>query len=599
MLDHPCFGQVPLITGGGDPLGTAPVNEMLYRTTFPAVNNVIEYIRVYSALCWMIGVIQEAASQNRSKPLVELTNIGLEKIQLLISWHSWGQGLKGVAGNGRVYRKDAVPVELRFHKLLDNNARIALEVDPEAEIGQGAHFLQPAQYRPSLVNGFAFLKVSRKFPGTYHLTKAGKEMAAAYENAIHKHPLRDWLADLCENFASYDEVKKMTEMLNLLEPSEKEKESFLKHYYPAADYRFRTPNWRNRHAGLTLTLRALAAETSGTSQSKGRSVSMDVVRHTMASGIARNGMPLDLTHLEGIQGIWSSLQLRQVFRKAMDVLVRCVESWIKDAEIYQRPRQIQDCARDIGQKLEQSLPKEHCSTVSEAITMFEGLRGAFPSMGAAAITVPQLSLWKRQEALRNLEKFNPRSKEETEALSVTYYTLLFCMLEVESLEKNPHFLLQHKGTEDLPLGPFCKLLRSFENKSPAQLMAHVVQHSVISQHFKVVRRRTEDFRNRFRFMNGDSGLECALHVGSLYEPFELQDLLEHALYLLTQCGLVDRDGDGLFAITKEGIERLAEYKPPLSAEKIDELIAQDREVDTDDDDTFEEYGDDPEMEEVA
>lgn len=571
MLDHPRFGQIPPVTGGGDPLGTSPVNEMLYRTTFPAINNVIEFIRVYSALCWMIGIIQETASRDRSKSLLELTNIGLEKIQLLISWHYWGQGLKGLAGNGRVFTKDAVLVELRFHTLLDNNARIALEMNPDAKIAEGGHFLQAAQYRPSLINGFAFVKMSRQVHGTYHLNPSGEEMAAAYENAIGKHPLRAWLGDLNKNFASYEDVKKMSTMLNLLEPSPGEKQAFLTHYYPAADYRFRAPNWRNRHAGLTLALRAAAAETAENSHSKGRPVKMDVIRHTMASGIARDGKPLDLTNIEGIHGIWSSLQLRQVFRKAMDVLVRCVESWIKDAEIYQRPRQIPDCAQSLGLKLEQALPEEHRSFVSRTITMFEELRGDFPSMGAAAPTVPQLRLWNLQEKLRNLESFTSGSDEETEALSIAYYTLLFCMLEVESLEKNPHFMLQHKGTEDLPLAPFCKMLRNFENKSPAQLMAHVVQHNIISQHFKVMRRRTQDFHNRFRFMNGDNGLERALHASNIYEPAELQDLLEHALYLLDQCGLVKLDDEGLFAITEEGLERVAQYEPPLSSEKIEEL----------------------------
>ena len=72
-------------------------------------------------------------------------------------------------------------------------------------------------------------------------------------------------------------------------------------------------------------------------------------------------------------------------------------------------------------------------------------------------------------------------------------------------------------------------------------------------------------------MNGDNGLERALHASNIYEPAELQDLLEHALYLLDQCGLVKLDDEGLFAITEEGLERVAQYEPPLSAEKIEEL----------------------------
>ena len=150
---------------------------------------------------------------------------------------------------------------------------------------------------------------------------------------------------------------------------------------------------------------------------------------------------------------------------------------------------------------------------------------------------------------------------------------MFCALEVERLEKNPHFLLNHKGTEDLPLAQFCRKVRNFAEKSPAQLVAHVVQYDIISQHFRVVRRRSQDFHNRFRFFNGDNGLERAQHAGRLFEPFELQDLLEHALYLLAQCDLVSLDEQGLFVITKKGLERLDQYAPPLSPEQIDSLVA--------------------------
>ena len=598
MLDHPRFGEIAPTTGGGDPLGTSPVNEMLYRTTFPAVNNAIEYIRVYSALCWMIGIVHETAERDKSRPLLELTKIGLEKIQLLLSWHYWGQGLTGLAGNGRVFTKDAVPVELRFHTLLDNNARIALEKNPDAKIAEGAHFLKAAQYRPSLINGFSFARESRVVAGTYHLNPGGEELAKAYENAIRKHPLRDWLADLNKNFACYEDVKKMSSMLNLLKPSSGEKQAFLKHYYPAADYRLPAPNWRNRHAGLTLTLRAVAAETSEDRHGKGRSVHVDTIRHTMASGVARNGKPLDLTNIESIQGVWSSLQLRQVFRKAMDVLVRRVESWIQDAEINRKPRWIQDCAQGIGLELEEALPEEHCSFVSEALTMYEELRGGFPSMCAAAPKVPELRIWSLQEKLRSLESFASGAPEETEALTTAYYVLLFCMLEVESLSKNPHFLLKHKGADDLPLAPFCHVLRQFENKSPSQLMAHVVQYYVISQHFKVMRRRTEDFHNRFRFINGDNGLERTLHAGKLYEPAELQDLLEHALYLLDQCGLVELDEDGLFAITEEGLERLSQYEPPWSKEKVEEQNALDAQEELEEEEILDEQEDEETLDET-
>lgn len=564
MFDQPRYGAVPPVTGGGDPLGTSPVNEMLYRSTFPGINNEVRFIRVYSAICWMVGIITETARQEKPDSLVELSNQGLEKIQLLLSWYNWGQGVKPLAGNGRVFRKDNVLVELRFRSLLDNGARLALERDPDAVINEGAHFLQPAQYRPGLFNGFAFIRESESVPGTYLLNEGGLELAKAYETAIADHPLRDWLADLGLSHASYDDVQKMADMLDLRNPSSAEQDAFLKHYYPTADYTLPLPNWRNRHAGLTLALRAVQAETTDSS----KPASVMTIRHTMARGVTRQGVPLDLSNLESVQGVWSSLQLRQVFRKAMDVLVRCTESWIKDAEISQRPRQITDCAESLGASLERALPTEHRSSVSEAIAMYEQLRGAYPSMNAAATLVSELRLETIRGRLLQIEQFTPHSEQEPEAFRAAYYTLIFCMLEVESLSANPYFLLHHKGSEDLPLEPFCKVLRGFADRSPAELMAHVIHHYVISQHFRVIRRRTRDFQNRFRFMPGDNGLERAVHAKELYKPFELQDLLAHALYLLAQCGLVDMKEGDRFSITAKGLKRLATYQVPMSNEEL-------------------------------
>jgi hypothetical protein len=85
-------------------------------------------------------------------------------------------------------------------------------------------------------------------------------LAKAYESAIGGQPWRDWLANLESIHAPYADVQKMGQMLDLSEPSLAEQAEFLKHC-PAANYPMPLPNWRNRHAGLTLA-RAAAAETA-------------------------------------------------------------------------------------------------------------------------------------------------------------------------------------------------------------------------------------------------------------------------------------------------------------------------------------------------
>lgn len=59
MFDRPIFTE-PLAfeIAGDDPLGLAPTNERLYMAVFPGVNNVVRYIRVYSAICWSVRQIE-------------------------------------------------------------------------------------------------------------------------------------------------------------------------------------------------------------------------------------------------------------------------------------------------------------------------------------------------------------------------------------------------------------------------------------------------------------------------------------------------------------------------------------------------------------
>ena len=63
MLDMPHFTQYVDDTQSVDPLGTAAVIEALYRSIYPGINNAVEFVRVYSAICWMVRQIDLAAAK--------------------------------------------------------------------------------------------------------------------------------------------------------------------------------------------------------------------------------------------------------------------------------------------------------------------------------------------------------------------------------------------------------------------------------------------------------------------------------------------------------------------------------------------------------
>ena len=73
--------------------------------------------------------------------------------------------------------------------------------------------------RDRLRRGRLPLHVATPIRGAYLLTDAGEKLADAYEEAIAKHPHRDWLADIAKLHVSDEEVAKMGGMLDLRSPS--------------------------------------------------------------------------------------------------------------------------------------------------------------------------------------------------------------------------------------------------------------------------------------------------------------------------------------------------------------------------------------------
>lgn len=560
--DQPFFNQMmPSTQGSSDPLGTAAISIAIYRSIFPSINNVVRYARVYTSLCWMVRRIAQTKAEDPERDLVELTQAGLEKIQLLLIWYNWGENPDlPVPGKRRIFTKNEdVEFDLKFDTLMDEHAYKRYVQDKDSLISDGAHFFENEQYRPGLIRGFQFIAKSIEIPGTYFLTPAGNELADAYESAIEGHEWAEWLSCLYSTSAAYPDVVAMAELLDLRQPSDWEQEAFLKHLYPTADYEYEPPNWRLRQRGITLVMRTLDAETGQSAKEPGNAASLEVLRAAMVSGFARNGRSIDLTGVEDMQGAWVSLQLRQCWRRAMDLLVRCVESWISRREHALEPRQITDCCAGLAAQFASALPVEYRSSVGDLIDDYREMQGSFPTMAVAARRSPSLSVAAIIKMLREHGRFASSEENEARALYATYDALVYCALEADAHRRtNPSFLTRHRTYEELPFMPFCQMILEKREDRPEALMSYILQHHVISQHFRAMNHRTNDAANRYRFFPGDDGLERAAHIGVPYIHNELKDLLQSVLYLLAQCGMAELQPGPSFVITKAGVAQYLE-----------------------------------------
>lgn len=556
MLDQPLFTQYLDDTQSVDPLGTAASVEALYRSIYPGINNAVEFIRVYSAICWMVRQIDTTARKARNPDIAALSAAGLEKIQLLLTWYNRMQEVGGLAGADRTFPTDNSRVTLSFEELPGNLTARRLEVDPDYVVRDGgAHFLTAPQYRPSLVRGMRFLEEVPALPGTYRLSGAGEELADGYEEAIKTHPRRNWLANLNQVTVRRDEVVEMGEMLDLLNPSEGEIAAFVKQFYPDDESEVIGARWENRWSGLTLALRALEAEQPHAREAGARGVPLNTIRYTMARGYSLAGTALNLNEIDEVQGWWANLQLRQYLRLALETLGRCVQCWIHDAVVDEQPRDISDCARSLGARLVETLPEQHRKGVGALADQLRSLQRTYGSFFEAAPFVKELRLEDLLARLEGVCNFGQRTEDEKLALREVYIALVYCAVEAENLLAN-EYVVQEFENDRLPLSVLRGLLMQFSDAPPSEFIAHVVQFYVILLHFAVVRERTYDGRNRFFFIQGDNGLERVASKGGVGSVTIMQDRLFHAMLLLAQCGLVRQFDDGTFALTAAGRKRL-------------------------------------------
>jgi hypothetical protein len=556
-LDKPYFTD-PLINNFVlDPMGSNAVVESLYRSVFPGINNVVAFIRVYSAICWMVRQIDETARRMRAPDIETLSLDGLEKIQLLLGWYNVRQNIRGLAGGGRLYPEGRTKVKLSMKVIVGAQDQKALDRDPDYEPNPGANFLQAVQYRPSIINGMPCLKVTG-VQGAYLLTDAGEKLADAYEEAIAKHPRRDWLADIGKQHVSDEDVAEMGGMLDLLNPSQGEIDAFIEQYYPESpDGLTLGPNWEYRQQGLTLALRAIYAEQKTRKYKTG--VPENVIRFAMARGRTHDGLyVLALDDCAQAQSWWASLQLRQYLRIAQGVLLRLCESWVHRAVVTNKPREILDCAHGLGEKLLTLLPENTRQDVASLIKMMEDWRGNEPTLYAAG---PRLEYKQRIESLLDsllsVRYFAHNSDEEEQALRSAYVALLYCASEARNFRTDPDFA-QALENERLTLEKLADVMLAHMHDSPAAFMAHVVQHYVLLQHFGIVQERAaRDGRSRYVLLKGDLGLERTGNGEEFVSIDLLEDRLRHALLLAAQCDLlVQNEEAGTFSLTPEGLRRL-------------------------------------------
>jgi len=509
----------------------------------------VRYIRVYSAICWMVGRIDEFLRAN-AKSLTtvaakQVSDAALEKIQLMLSWANQGKGRLQLAGSSRQFPADDTSVRLRFEEFGSSRANL----------------LDAVAYRPSITRGLGFLELRTN--AMYGCTSAGTALALAFDLQAQESSAYTWLADVKALQANRPIVLELEDVLDVGRPSKAEQQAFLQRFFPVLGEGVLDQTTQNRWLSLQLVLRSVNAVCrKPRSGAKARGwASEDDIRACMARARV-NGVRVPLARVQTVQAWWAVLQLAQLQRLALDSLFCAVEYWLRDKT--GAPSTIADCAHGIAHGALVHLPARYHGNVEATVRAFRSVQRSSASQYEAASRPSAAGkvadIFQRTSALKADEpEFDAKGGNSSAANA--YVALVHCAVEASNLIKHEETraVLLRDGTM-CSLKALSELVERMKRELPEAFIAYVVEHWVILRHFVVVADRSDqgDEKNRFRFCRGENGLEPFDPALVPQPPAFAQDRLAHMLILMQQSGLLQyADGRG-YRLTAYGSERLQE-----------------------------------------
>lgn len=586
MITGPVFTSRVGSALAPDSLGTQSVNMALYRSVFPGINNAVQYVRVYSALCWMVWRIDIVATEREAKSAEarEIATRGMQKIELLLSWANVLHGLKGMPGRLRVWPKeedeDNEEIELRFDVLVSAEQQ-QLVGKPGVAIKAGTHFMTAPEYQPSIARGLCFLFAHPDEPGIWALTPAGQELAKAFQSMLAEtgHELAPWLSDPTDVCTTRAKVRSLwNPILNVRECTDAERHAFLAQYFPPPGHIPKhAPNWEHRSAGITLALRAIHAA-EGLFTDRDGFVPVEVIRHVIGSRRTPDGTVLDDESLLESAGYWTSLQYRQYIKLALETYLRMTEFEIHDAVLTDSARDIQAIADAIGERAAKELADVDVTVADTVERLMSQCLPDEPMLYRSGMQEENLSMAGRIEYLYETAwsvKATPGKRDDDArtpaqaASALAYEALVYCAVDIPLWLEIPEFKASLERDRLSP-SELVRLVEEYRDAPLAHFVARIVKDYVINLHFRVVRERSEQKRNprdSYRIVMGDEGLERDLHHQRELASVEiLEDRLQRALNLLARAGILEQrcartvPGDeDAFGLTEEGRQRVEQY----------------------------------------
>jgi hypothetical protein len=532
-----------LTRGQGDPLDLASTNERLYNTVFPGFNNVVRYIGVYSAMCWMASGVQEHLESADGLSKVEAEDLqvrAMDKMELALLWASGAEAK--LAGKTRTFARGP------------DVQRLTME-----QWDMAARLMSATQYLPSLTNGLKFMD------DQWICTDRGRMLAQAFEAKLGSPQAHQWLRDVTCLEAREIQMRRARAALSVLEPpSTLERESFLASFFPdnpRETGEIRDTRDKQRWESLHLVLNALGKLEEGRDANDAQAI-----RAAMTSGMTPSGRLVIRPGLERSQALWAVLQLRVLQRLALETILAFVIGWVQAHD--RAGRRPEDCADEIGELARSSFAEVGLITVADLRARIARAQGGHVSLALAATATGE-NAGDIFFYMRSLQQLNVASwhAAQGEWLRLAVASLAVCAVETENLRQQPPYaeVLETIAGERTSLTALQSSFERFQDRELSAWVRELVGVWAFSRYEEVASQRAvlQGGKLRFDFTQGDSGLEIGPVRNHPFKAVRQADKLDTALILLQQCELV-ASGERGWRLTPAGNRRVRQYTADVS-----------------------------------
>lgn len=237
---------------------------------------------------------------------------------------------------------------------------------------------------------------------------------------------------------------------------------------------------------------------------------------------------------------WLLLQLRQIYRQALESLLAWVERMLTiddDRFHLETPSNLWQRAGDELASSQAGFLR--CGTVAEAVAR---------CLPRSCVSFETYASWLRSEDEPSIIQQAYDLADATSACEQTVADCLALLIRVERmlLWIDPDSFLGrelgfHSAPHRVPFSQWRAAVQRCRNRPPSELLEFILKQLVLSQHFAVATQRHEAGKPRLRIAVEEEGFRPLIDFP--WTPRPTPDRLDAMLSLMRSCGLIRKHGD--------------------------------------------------------